>query len=74
MTQYNPSPLLDGDWEPIPELTDKFEGGKLDPTKWHDHNPGWMGAGARLLLHCERISQRRQASPNSARRGHERAF
>jgi len=30
-------------WKPIPELTDEFEGNKLDSHKWHDHNPGWMG-------------------------------
>jgi hypothetical protein len=30
-------------WKPIPELTDEFEGNKLDSTKWHDHNPGWKG-------------------------------
>lgn len=30
-------------WKPIPDLTDEFEGGKLDPAKWHDHNPGWNG-------------------------------
>ena len=30
-------------WEPIPELSDEFDGGKLDSTKWHDHNPTWKG-------------------------------
>ena len=30
-------------WQPIPELTDEFEGNQLDATKWHDHNPGWKG-------------------------------
>jgi hypothetical protein len=30
-------------WEPIAELTEEFEGNKLDSTKWHDHNPGWKG-------------------------------
>ncbi len=30
-------------WKPIPELTDEFEGKKLDSTKWHDHNPQWKG-------------------------------
>ncbi|HEX5790366.1 MAG TPA: family 16 glycosylhydrolase [Luteolibacter sp.] len=30
-------------WKPIPELTDEFEGDKLDSTKWHDHDPGWNG-------------------------------
>ncbi|KAB2641426.1 MAG: family 16 glycosylhydrolase [Verrucomicrobia bacterium] len=32
-----------GKWKPIPELTDEFDGGKLDATKWQDHNPGWKG-------------------------------
>lgn len=30
-------------WEPIPELTDEFDGDKLDAAKWHDHNPLWKG-------------------------------
>lgn len=30
-------------WEPIPELTDEFDGQELDKSKWHDHNPGWKG-------------------------------
>ena len=30
-------------WEPIPELTDEFEGDKLDSKKWHDRNPDWKG-------------------------------
>lgn len=30
-------------WEPIPELTDEFEGETLDSSKWHDHNPDWKG-------------------------------
>ena len=30
-------------WNAIPELTDEFEGDKLDSTKWHDHNPDWKG-------------------------------
>lgn len=30
-------------WEPIPELSDEFEGEKLDSAKWHDHNPVWEG-------------------------------
>lgn len=27
----------------IEELSDEFEGGELDATKWHDHNPIWEG-------------------------------
>ncbi len=30
-------------WRPIPELTDEFDGDRLDPAKWHDHNPQWKG-------------------------------
>jgi beta-glucanase (GH16 family) len=30
-------------WTPIPELTDEFEGNKLDSNKWHDHDPLWKG-------------------------------
>jgi len=36
-------PPSEGRWEPIPELTDEFQGDRLDSTKWHDHNPGWKG-------------------------------
>ena len=36
-------PPAGSDWKPIPELTDEFEGKTLDATKWHDHNPGWLG-------------------------------
>jgi len=38
-----PGPPSDGNWVPIPELTDDFKGTKLDDTKWWDHNPGWPG-------------------------------
>jgi len=30
-------------WEPIPELTDEFDGAELDAEKWHPNNPGWKG-------------------------------
>ncbi len=30
-------------WAPVPALTDEFEGTALDTTKWHDHNPHWLG-------------------------------
>jgi len=36
-------PPPESKWKPIPELTDEFEGGKLDSEKWHDHDPGWNG-------------------------------
>ena len=38
-----PGPPSEGQWKPIPELTDEFDGNELDSTKWHDHNPGWKG-------------------------------
>ena len=36
-------PPIAGNRKPIPELSDEFEGAKLDATKWHDHDPGWKG-------------------------------
>ena len=30
-------------WEPIPELTDGFDGTELEQTKWHPKNPQWKG-------------------------------
>jgi len=36
-------PPLQGKWKVIPELTDEFEGDRLDQAKWHDHNPTWIG-------------------------------
>ena len=36
-------PSLPGNWVPIPQLTDEFEGTRLDEAKWHNHNPGWLG-------------------------------
>ena len=43
-----PKPPLPGRWELIEELTDEFDGAKLDDakldgTKWHPCNPGWKG-------------------------------
>lgn len=38
-----PLPPIPGNWQPIPELTDDFDGDRLDPAKWHDHNPTWLG-------------------------------
>ena len=37
------NPPLTGQWRVIPELTDEFEGDRLDQAKWHDHNPKWTG-------------------------------
>ena len=37
------NPPKEGKWQPIPKLTDEFEGKTLDTRKWHDHNPGWKG-------------------------------
>lgn len=30
-------------WKRIDELTDEFDGTKLNTEKWHDHNPKWAG-------------------------------
>ena len=30
-------------WEVIKELSDEFDGTELDESKWHDHNPNWVG-------------------------------
>lgn len=35
--------LAESKWEMIRELSDEFKGHKLDATKWHDHNPTWLG-------------------------------
>lgn len=42
-THLHADPPPGSKWEPIPELTDEFEGDRLDATRWHDHNPGWKG-------------------------------
>jgi hypothetical protein len=31
------------EWEPIPELSDEFNGKRLDETKWLDYHPYWKG-------------------------------
>lgn len=36
-------PPSGSEWVPIPELTDEFNGDRLDSTKWFDHNPAWPG-------------------------------
>jgi len=36
-------PLKRGQWEPFPALTDEFDGGRLDESKWFPNNPGWLG-------------------------------
>jgi beta-glucanase (GH16 family) len=36
-------PLKHGQWERFPALTDEFDGGKLDESKWFPNNPGWPG-------------------------------
>jgi beta-glucanase (GH16 family) len=42
-TAFLAGPPSGGRWEVIQELTDEFEGDRLDLTKWHDRNPGWKG-------------------------------
>ncbi len=36
-------PPRDGKWVLMPELSDEFDGKKLDASKWYDHNPTWLG-------------------------------
>ena len=36
-------PLKHGQWEPFPALTDEFEGGRRDESKWFPNNPDWPG-------------------------------
>lgn len=36
-------PLKHGQWEALPELTDEFDGNRLDESKWFPNNPGWLG-------------------------------
>lgn len=36
-------PPTDGKWAPLPELTDEFDGDRLDGTKWLNPDPGWQG-------------------------------
>ncbi len=42
-TDLRADPPPGSTWAPIPELTDEFDGDKLDSTKWYDHNPDWKG-------------------------------
>ena len=42
-TKQPPCPLKHGQWAPLPEMTDEFDGTALDPAKWHPNNPGWLG-------------------------------
>jgi len=37
------NPLRSGQWAPVPELTDEFDGDKLDSSKWFDRDPSWKG-------------------------------
>ncbi len=41
-------PRGDG-WVAVLELSDEFEGNELDATKWHDHNPSWIGRAPALF-------------------------
>ena len=36
-------PLSSGGWKFIPELSDEFDGKRLDTAKWYPYNPGWKG-------------------------------
>ena len=41
--KIRPCPLTYGQWAPLPEMTDEFDGATLDAAKWHATNPGWLG-------------------------------
>ena len=36
-------PPAHGRWKPFAPMTDEFEGGKLDTSKWYPNNPQWKG-------------------------------
>ena len=38
-----PCPIKHGQWELFPDLSDEFNGNRLDDTKWFPNNPGWLG-------------------------------
>lgn len=37
------APPASAKWKLIPELSDEFNGSKLDTSKWYNHNPTWLG-------------------------------
>ena len=43
-------PPKPGQWTPFEPMTDEFEAGKLDETKWWPCNPGWKGRQPALFL------------------------
>ncbi|MEM1109440.1 MAG: family 16 glycosylhydrolase [Planctomycetota bacterium] len=40
----------EGNWKRYPRLTDDFRGRRLNPRRWHDHNPNWYGRTPALFL------------------------
>ena len=39
-----------GEWVYNEQLSDEFEGTKVDTTKWFDHNPSWIGREPSLFM------------------------
>ena len=67
---YAQNPPLEGSWEVVPEFTDEFNSGGLDPSKWNNTDPQWPGrhpsyfepnnvslSGGELLLKSQMISR-----------------
>lgn len=42
-----PSPPDNRAWQPVPALSDEFNGQALDPTKWIPRHPSWRGRNSR---------------------------
>jgi hypothetical protein len=38
-----PEPPTGKHWEPVPSLTDEFNGNEIDANKWYDYHPFWSG-------------------------------
>ena len=38
-----PEPPAGKHWEPVPSLTDEFNGTAIDTNKWYDYHPNWSG-------------------------------
>jgi len=38
-----PEPPAGKHWEPVPSLTDEFNGNEIDANKWDDYHPYWSG-------------------------------
>ena len=38
-----PGPPIPGDWIPYLDMSDEFDGSRLNSSKWQDHDEGWRG-------------------------------